>query len=117
MNYKSKYLKYKLKYLTAKKQGGMFPLTEDSETRREEEEKERNKQAIETREQGKENPLITRKTPLSYKYPIEPYEIQTDKGKPTLGDSPSKEINTQTDVMPDFDLGKSEIPLKINKKI
>tara|TARA_B100001173_G_scaffold212186_1_gene183128 strand:- start:4199 stop:4858 length:660 start_codon:yes stop_codon:yes gene_type:complete len=96
------------------KQGGMFPLTEDSETAREGEKKREKKQAIEAREQGIENPLITRRTPSSHTYPIEPYGIQTDTEIPTLGDSPSKEIKikTQTDIMPKFNLGTPQIPTK-----
>ena len=93
------------------KQGGMFPLTEDSETERKKEKERENEQALEARNQRKENP-ITKLTPSSYKLPIEPYEIQTDTEKPTLGDSPPKEIKTQTYIMPKFNLGTPQIPTK-----
>ena len=119
MNYKSKYLKYKLKYLTAKKlYGGMKVDYRDSQERKEEELNEEKKKAEQAKAKGKRDPT-TNKTPIATHgkpkavFSLKPTKIE----KPStgnLGKSPSAESdkaqNSEMDY--DFSIGTPEIPLK-----
>lgn len=128
MNYKSKYLKYKLKYLTTKKlysgtdakrirKGGMVL---DSEMAQEAEEEEENKKAdkAKKKKKGSTKPVTTQRTPIPNNLipPVVSLGENISNKPPStgnLGTSPSiesdKEQNSEID---DFSIGTPQIPLK-----
>ena len=118
MNYKSKYLKYKLKYLTAKKlYGGMKVDYRDSKEREEEELNEEKKKAEQAKAERRRDPT-TKKTPIATHgipkavFPLKPTEIKKP-GTGNLGKSPSAESGeAQNSEIDDFSIGTSQIPLE-----
>ena len=88
MNYKAKYIKYKLKYLRAKQLygGGRLPFTKSSAEAAQDEINLEKKKAQKAKEQGL-NPLARISPHSSSIYPQEPDKNKTYKDKPTLGNS------------------------------